>query len=252
MKNTFLFFFCALFALNLASAQEELYVNLWYGQVKNADVERHLELEEKFYSKYHKERIKQGEIVGWDLWQILNPDVNEMTTTFIYAHLTTSPVGGNFPAITSLKGISSAAWEAAQKEAMSHYIKNYQVLVSLKGGYGPQATGEPAEYAVLNYMEVDGYRQAEYEKMELETFMPIHKNQGQKSGWGLHKVLNHYGADKPVNYITADFYDDLATFFNAMNSTEPMGEDTVTTLKEMDELRRLGRSHILKRIISVR
>ena len=37
-----------------------------------------------------------------------NPDVNEMTTTFIYAHLTTSPVGGNFPAITSLKGISSA------------------------------------------------------------------------------------------------------------------------------------------------
>ena len=100
---------------------------------KNADVERHLELEEKFYSKYHKERIKQGEIVGWDLWQILNPDVNEMTTTFIYAHLTTSPVGGNFPAITSLKGVSSTAWEAAQKEAMGHYIKNYQVLVSLKG-----------------------------------------------------------------------------------------------------------------------
>ena len=54
------------------------------------------------------------------------------------------------------------------------------------------------------------------------------------------------------NYITADFYDDLATFFNAMNSTEPMGEDVVNTLKEMDELRRLSRSHILKRIISVR
>ena len=60
---------------------------------------------------------------------------------------------------------------------------------------------------------------------------------------GLIKVLNHYGADKPVNYIT-DFYDDLATFFNAMNSTEPMGEDVVNTLKEMDELRRLSRSHI--------
>ena len=88
-------------------------------------------------------------------------------------------------------------------------------------------------------------------EMELETFMPIHKNQGQKSGWGLHKVLNHYGADKPVNYHSR-LHDDLATFFNAMNSTEPMGEDTVTTLKEMDELRRLSRSHILKRIIGVR
>ena len=108
--------------------------------------------------------------MGWDLWQITNPDVNEMTTTFIYAHLMPKSTAGGVPSIDKLPGVSKAEWENAQKEAMGHYLKNYQVLVSLKGGYGPQATGQPADYAVLNYMEVDGYRAAEYEAMELETF----------------------------------------------------------------------------------
>ena len=252
MKKTILFLFFSCLVFNYVQAQDELYVNLWYGQIKNEDVARHLELEEKFYKKFHKERINRGEIVGWDLWQITNPDVNEMTTTFIYAHLMPKSTAGGFPSIDKLPEVSKAEWESAQKEAMGHYLKNYQVLVSVKGGYGPQATGQPADYAVLNYMEVDGYRAAEYEAMELETFMPIHQEQGTKSGWGLHKVLNHYGADKPVNYITADFYDNLETIYANINATDSMGKDLVATLKKMDEMRTLSRSHIIKRIISVR
>ncbi len=50
MKKSILFLLLFL-AVNLLQAQDEMYVNLWYGQVKNADVERHLELEEKFYLK---------------------------------------------------------------------------------------------------------------------------------------------------------------------------------------------------------
>lgn len=252
MKKSILLLLFSLFVSAFVQAQEELYVNLWYGQIKNEDVARHLELEEKFYKKYHQERIKQGQIVGWDLWQITNPDVNEMTTTFIYAHLMPKSTVGEFLSLDQLPGVSKTAWENAQKEAMGHYIKNYQVLVSLKGGYGPQATGLPADYAVLNYMEVDVYRAAEYEAMELETFMPIHEKQGTKSGWGLHKVLNHYGTKEPVNYITADFYDKLETIYASFNATDPMGKDVVDTLKKMDEMRSLSRSHIIKRVMSVR
>ncbi len=69
--------------------------------------------------------------------------------------------------------------------------------------------------------------------------MPIHQEQGTKSGWGLHKVLNHFGAEKPVNYITADFYDKLETIYAGFNASEPMGKDMIATLKEMDEMRTL-------------
>lgn len=251
MKKSILFLLFCCFVFNAALAQEELYVNLWYGQIKNEDVERHLELEEKFYKKFHQQRIASGEILGWDLWKITNPDPNEMTTTFIYAHLMPKATAKMSP-VDQLAGVSKEDWANAQKEAMGHYLKNYQVLVSLKGGYGPQATGEPADYAVLNYMEVDNYRAAEYEAMELETFMPIHQEQGTKSGWGLHKVLNHFGAEKPVNYITADFYEDLETIYAGYNATEPMGKEGMNSLKKMDEMRTLARSHIVQRLMSVR
>ena len=91
MKNCILLIITFCFAVSI-NAQDKVYVNLWYGKVKNENVEKHLELEEKFFSKYHKERIKNGDIVGWDMWQIVNPAANDMTTTFVYAHLTTSSV----------------------------------------------------------------------------------------------------------------------------------------------------------------
>ena len=142
MKNYILLIFTFCFVVSI-NAQDKLYVNLWYGKVKNENVEKHLELEEKFYSKYHKERIKNGDIVGWDMWQIVNPAPNDMTTTFVYAHLTTSLSGGNNPSIDKLEGISAGDWRAAQIQTSRNYVRNYQVLVSLKGGYGPQANGTP-------------------------------------------------------------------------------------------------------------
>ena len=50
MKKTILFLFFSCLVFNYVQAQDELYVNLWYGQIKNEDVARHLELEEKFYN----------------------------------------------------------------------------------------------------------------------------------------------------------------------------------------------------------
>ena len=51
MKNYLLLIItCFVASIN---AQDKLYVNLWYGKVKNENVEKHLELEGT--TKYHKE-----------------------------------------------------------------------------------------------------------------------------------------------------------------------------------------------------
>ena len=251
MKNYLLLVmtFCFVISIN---AQDKLYVNLWYGKVKNENVEKHLELEEKFFSKYHKERIKNGDIIGWDMWKIVNPAANDMTTTFVYAHLTTSLSGGNNPSIDKLEGISAGDWRAAQIQANRNYVRNYQVFVSLKGGYGPQANGTPPPVVVLNYMDVMPYKAAEYEKMELETFMPSHKEAGLRKGWGLHKVLNHYGSDQAFNYITADFYDSLETLYSSIDQTNPLSDDQVKNSQAMNEIRDLKRAHIMTLVKSVR
>ena len=49
MKNYILLIFTFCFVVSII-AQDKVYVNLWYGKVKNENVEKHLELEEKFFS----------------------------------------------------------------------------------------------------------------------------------------------------------------------------------------------------------
>jgi hypothetical protein len=251
MKKLMLSLLLVAFALSM-SAQSDFYVTLWYGQVKNSDAQSHIEIEREYYTKMWKEQINQGNIMGWDMWQIINPDVNEMTTTFIYVTLHNTPSFSVSP-VNSIPGKSDKDWQAAQKEAMSHYVKNYSVVTSVKGGYGPQMGGTPPEYAVINYMEVDPYRAAEYERAELEDFMPAFKeNDKVRKGWGLHKVLNHYGTENPINYVTVDFYDSYDAILMARDNTGAMSEEDMAFWKKFDEVRTLADSHIIRLVQAVR
>jgi len=251
MKNFILSIMLLVFVLPM-DAQSEIYVTLWYGQIKNTDVQDHLEIEREYYSKMWKEQINQGNIVGWDMWEIMNPDVNEMTTTFIYVTLHTTPTFSTNP-VNSIPGKSNIDWRTAQRKAMSHYVKNYSVVMSVKGGYGPQREGTPPEFAVLNYMKVNPYRAADYERTELEDFMPRFKeNDTIRKGWGLHKVLNHYGTERPINYVTADFYDSYEAILKDRDNTGELSEEDMAFWKGFDEVRTLVDSHIVRLVMSVR
>ena len=55
MKKLILSLMLVVFALPM-SAQSDLYVTLWYGQIENADVQDHIEIEREYYSKMWKEQ----------------------------------------------------------------------------------------------------------------------------------------------------------------------------------------------------
>lgn len=78
------------------------------------------------------------------------------------------------------------------------------------------------------------------------------KDEKIRKGWGLHKVLNHFGTDRPVNYITADFYDSIQTVYKTRNGAIALNKEDLKFWKGIDEIRELKNSHILKRILSVR
>ena len=239
--------------IQVQAQNDEPILLMWYGQINSADAAEHVQLEKDYYLKYHQQRVANGDILGWDMWQIINPDVNEMTTTYLYVSLVKdfASIGKNTP-INSLKGVPQKEWEAAQDKAISHYIKNYQLVTSIKGSYGTQEAKGPADYAVINYMEVDPYQTEAYEKLELETFLPMFKDDKVRAGWGLHKVLNQFGTDKPVNYITADFYTSLQTIYKSRNGAIALNEEDLKFWKSIDEIRTLKNSHIIRRVLSVR
>ena len=100
-------------------------------------------------------------------------------------------------------------------------------------------------------MEVDPYQTAAYEKMEIETFLPMFKDQKIRNGWALHKVLNHFGSEKPINYITADFYSSLQPIYESRNGSIAMNEADTKFWKSIDAIRTLKKSHILRKVLSV-
>ncbi|MCH1539266.1 MAG: hypothetical protein L7S43_04740 [Flavobacteriaceae bacterium] len=253
MKNFLSLIVLTLTLFQVQAQNDEPILFMWYGQIKTSDAAEHLQLEKDYYSKFHQQRVENGDILGWDMWQIMNPDVNDMTTTYIYVSLVKdfASIGKNTP-IKSLKGVSQKEWDAAQKKAMGHYLKTYQVVASIKGSFGTQEATGPADYAVINYMEVDPYQTEAYEKLEIETFLPMFKDEKIRKGWALHKVLNHFGTDRPVNYITADFYDSIQTVYKTRNGAIALNEEDLKFWKGIDEIRELKNSHILKRILSVR
>jgi hypothetical protein len=102
-------------------------------------------------------------------------------------------------------------------------------------------------------MAVDPYKADEYEKAELEMFMPNFKeNDKVKTGWGLHKVLNYLGTDHPVNYITADFYNSLNDLYKVRNATGEISDEAEEFWRGFDEIRTLKNSHILRKVMVLR
>ena len=102
-------------------------------------------------SVFHKQRIANGDILGWNMWGIINPKVNAMTTTYIYVSLVKDfETIGKITSIESLEGVSKEDWEAGLEKAMSHFIRSSGVTTSIKGSYGTQEGNGPSNYAVIN------------------------------------------------------------------------------------------------------
>ena len=111
--------------INAEAQNDETILEMWYGEINNTDVAKHLELEKTYFTKFHKQRIANGDILGWDMWEIINPEVNAMTTTYIYVSLVKDfkTIGKNTP-IEKLEGVSKEDCEAGLEKAMSHYIRS--------------------------------------------------------------------------------------------------------------------------------
>lgn len=240
MKKIFLFISILSFGFTKAQNPEG-FIYLHYVTVDSKDAPAHIKAEKEFHSKFHAQKIKEGKKIGWDMWQLENPEYGENQTTFLYVHLEKGTIDWS-PA--SVPGISESEIAKEGTAFQARLKKHGMLVVKGKGGFGPQDAKGPLPVAVMNYMDVDPYRTAEYERVELEEFMPVHKASGKHKGWVLSKIVNRFGTEEMANYITTDFYQDLKTLydFRAMSSEIP--QDQIDSWEEMDELRSLKKSHI--------
>ena len=230
-------------------AQEgEMRINMWYGTINNSDVEEHLALEKHFKSVW-KQQKEAGLLTNWEMWQLLNPNEASTETTYLYVKFYTAENRKKSASISGIpEGLDAETWDIITDTQMSHFKKIYSTDVSYKGGFNTSVEGtKPADYAIINSMNVDWYRQAEYESMELKTFMPINKKNGMNA-WALTKVLDQFGTERKINYYTVDFFDTLEEIYTMRSNTSKISKSNVDANKKMDQIRSILSSDIFKRI----
>ena len=59
-------------------------------------------------------------------------------------------------------------------------------------------------------------------------------------------MLNHFGADREINYMTVDFYDTLDEVYLIRSNTAAMTKEAINTNKKMDQIRTLKSSDIFR------
>lgn len=257
MKKIILLFF--VFSISFAFAQDTVYAHFYFGTVDSPKVKQHIENELSTFRKIHEYRMEKGEILAWDMWQMVNSGTaNAKSTTFLYVTFFKDfddfekwEILWDERASEISKKEKNKEFRSIIQSVFDDYTSISEYMVSSKGHFGTQHQAKPSNFMVLNYMSVENFREAEYEDLELNTFMGMHQRDGVRSGWELYKVLNNYlGTDQIINYITADYFN---RFGDIMESRDTLTqEDQLDPIKEITELSDLTISDIFKNVSSLR
>lgn len=237
-----------LLCFSISFSQKDMPVGLHYVTVKNENAEKLIELETNYFSKLHKYAIDQGMKIAWDMWRVEN-DSDPQHTTFVYAHLMTSIEGPTvnwegqniFPQ-SELAMVGDQWWSLVEK-------MNF-VMTTYKGGFAP-ISDKPVKYLQLSHMNVDPTRHYDYEKMELNDFMPSHKSNPYLKGWALHRIVSPHN-EKENDYITANFFESMSDIYKSNNEVSYLSKQQKSSYQKILNIREMTKVEILSLVLSER
>lgn len=204
------------------TAQENLYLVFEFMRVDNQQEAAYGETEE-FWAKIHEERVKNGDILGWDLWRI-QPGGEDQHFQYLTVNLYDDPVkmmsgAGDFNAAVKAAYPDMSDDDLNKKMDMTAASRDLAVRIYLNriDVTDDDFTMPLGTVAAINMMKVDMNNYSQYEKMESEIFKPMHQrdvDNDRRANWSLLRFMAPYGSDTYASHITVDMYKDYNQFFN--------------------------------------
>lgn len=196
-------------SLSAQGGQPNWYI-LDYMKVKPGMVDKYLECE-KAWKAIHVERVKQGLVESWELYQVVYP----AGANTEYDYVTVTNVKGGWSGVGKL----NASWSTdymklvpKDKLPLVQATESYRELVKTEVHASQDAvfaTGDkPFKYAVVNYFDVPDGRWDEYAAMETKLVKPVHQidiDAGKRVGWILTSIAIPSAHDT-YDAATVDFY----------------------------------------------
>jgi hypothetical protein len=237
MKKLLLFVAMVLFC-GTGMAQQERFLVFEFMKVTN-DQETNYWETETFWEKIHAERVKSGEIIGWDLWS-LKPGGTEQG----YQYLTVTIYNDPVKALSDgdVWGAAKKAYPAMSDEELRKALEegeksrelSKRMFLTVVKATNDNFKMEVGTVMRMNFMEALDGKFDEYEKAEIELFLPIHQERvdaGTMSHWALARVLMPSGSKVPTTHMTFDMFTGYLHYFDAYGRNEVFNVDAETQMK---------------------
>ncbi|WP_148232116.1 hypothetical protein [Maribacter sp. HTCC2170] len=227
---------------NLTIAQENLHLIFEFMKVDESQQGAYGETE-SFWEKIHEQRVKSGDIIGWDLWA-LGPGGEDQGFQYLTVTLFSDPVkmleGGDFGA--ALKAAYPNMSDDELNKTFDKTSKARDLAVRI---FSKEISSTTQQFdmplgciAQIDLMKVALSNYGIYEEAEEKVFKPLHQqavDSGGKESWGLIRFMSPIGSDTYASHMTVSMYKDYAQMLSAnINYTE--GSTPAQTKMMMDGL----------------
>ena len=171
-------------------------------------------MKEKFWKPVHEERIRDGAIIGWSLYDAL---IKGPTADYDFVAITMTEDYGALYGATDRDLIARVHPQRGTDPLIETMHEGYRVVHSeiwrMNGAALPEGADSPAgKYITKNYMDSRG-ASGEHESMELDFWKPIHYvriDQNILNSWVMYTKVKPGGSSIRYNYSTIDYYDRLS------------------------------------------
>ncbi|WP_186757295.1 hypothetical protein [Echinicola salinicaeni] len=242
--------------------QDKLYAILEFMKVDGDQEQAYWETE-NFWENIHQERLKNGDIIGWDLWS-LKPGGEEQG----YQYLTVTIFDDLAKMLKAGDGIMAAAQDAYSdyteeqfQDKMKHTTNSrdlsVRLFVEVLQETSSDMSMEPGVVAGITLLKAQPGMAGQYEKAETEVFYPIHQkmvDQDIMEYWGLGRVMLPFGSDIYASHIIVTMFSDYDQFVKsiAINPWAGADEETVKKANEGRASRDLKWGYLANLIKTVR
>lgn len=226
MKQLIFLLLSLFYSFNLFSqdADDKLYLQFDFMHVEDDSWDAYMETED-FWSGIHQARIKDGKMMGWDLWAVTpggQKQGAQYVTVNLYSSLEGLLTGGGggymdyakkaYPKMTEKELEAKFAQTSASRDIM------YSVLLERIAGTEGDFDMPVGTVASMDFMKA---LDSSYEEMETKLFQPWHQeqvNNGEKGSWGLLRVILPVGSDTYMSHMTVNMFKDAAHMAKAMEN----------------------------------
>ncbi|MEO5997054.1 MAG: hypothetical protein ABIN89_09945, partial [Chitinophagaceae bacterium] len=224
LKQHWLQFLClftaTLFMLN-AKAQtnsnnKPVYISFTYLKTAPGKYNDYVNLAKTASKKVQEYQVQQGTQLGWYLYEVLTPTGTQADYNFVGVNVNTD-LQQLLDPVTSMREVFQKAAQINGQQAdsimqamgMARSVVKRDIFLERSS---TNESGPPTKYAEIDFMTPVQGKNADYAKMEIDKFLPVHKQRmamGALKGWRLAQKVMPSATDEPYSYVTANFYESI-------------------------------------------